>query len=622
MVSPLVLALLAGAPNVSAPAPVAPALQEDAADSSAASPADDAAARAAREAAFSELLTNAQLVGFFTMRGQGSDLAEDSYTLTRVTKKEGDLWTFEAKVEYGRTAIPIKIDLPVKWAGDTPVISVDEMSFPLLGTYSARVLFHDGEYAGTWSGDGYGGQMFGRVVPVEDEAAPASGDQENGVDGGQAALTPGGWGPADPEEDTNWPSFRGWYGRGVAEGHTTAIEWDVESGENILFRVPVPGLAHSSPVIWGDDVFLTTAVRKGGEQELRVGLYGDIAPVQDESEFLFEVHAYDKESGELKWAQLAWEGVPDVKRHPKGSHAAATPATDGERVVAFFGSEGLHCFSVEGEPLWSRDLGRMDSGYFMVPDAQWGFAASPVLYDDRVIVQCDIQGDSFVAVLDANTGETLWKTMREEVPTWSTPTVDVRDGRAQVICNGWKHIGGYDLETGEELWRMEGGGDIPVPTPVVAHDLIYITNAHGRLAPIYALDVAAEGELTRESGPDDGLAWSNRRGIYMQTPVVYGDNVYFCSDSGILGCYDARTGEEVYRERLGAGRSGFTGSGIAADGKLYFTSEEGDVHVVDGWRFDVLAVNALGEECMSSPAVSEGVLYYRTRGHLVAVGME
>jgi len=245
-----------------------------------------------------------------------------------------------------------------------------------------------------------------------------------------------------------------------------------------------------------------------------------------------------------------------------------------------------------------------------------------VLAGDRVVVQCDVQGQSFVAALDAKTGKELWRANRDEVPTWSTPTVDVREGRSQVICNGWKHIGGYDLSTGKELWKLVGGGDIPVPTPIVAHDLVFVTNAHGSMAPIYAIDPMAEGELTIDAKTCKGMVWSYpSRGNYMQTPLAYGEEVYFCNDAGILSAYDVTTGESIYRERLGTGRTGFTGSGVAADGKLYFTSEEGDVFVVRaGPDFEVLAENALGEEFMSCPAISEGVLFFRSRTYLTAVG--
>jgi outer membrane protein assembly factor BamB len=200
--------------------------------------------------------------------------------------------------------------------------------------------------------------------------------------------------------------------------------------------------------------------------------------------------------------------------------------------------------------------------------------------------------------------------------------VDVRDGRSQVIVNGWKHIGGYDLRTGAELWKLVGGGDIPVPTPIVAGDLIFITNAHGRMAPIYAIEPMASGTISAEApGP---VRWMiERGGNYMQTPVVYGDHLYACTDSGILSRYAAATGEPGYRERLGEGRTGFTASLVAGDGKIFATSEEGDVHVVRaGPTFEMLAVNEMGETCMATPAIVGGTLYIRTRGHVVCISQE
>ena len=420
---------------------------------------------------------------------------------------------------------------------------------------------------------------------------------------------------------SHWPSFRGDRATGVADGVPTATEWDVASGKGIAWKTPVPGLAHSSPVVWGDRVFLTTAVRKEGEAELKVGLYGDIQPVADEGEHLFQVLCLDKKDGKILWTQTAFDGSPRYPRHTKGSFAASTPATDGEHVVAFFGTEGLYAYDFAGKLLWKKDMGDLDSGYYMVPAASWGFASSPVIHEGLVLVQCDVQKGSFLAALDVGDGKEVWRVTRDEVPTWSSPTVDVREGRAQVICNGYKHIGGYDLKTGKELWKLEGGGDIPVPTPIVAGDLVYITNAHGQMAPILGIDANAKGELSLDPEKSEFMRWSElRKGNYMQTPLVYGEFLYCCNDSGILTCLDAASGEEVYRQRLGSGRSGFTSSGVAADGKLYFASEEGEVFVVkEGFEFEQLAQNDLGEECMASPAISDGMLLYRTRGQLIAI---
>jgi len=547
----------------------------------------------AHERAFEQLLSGAVLEGRFTDDAKsGAPPEPDRYTLGRVSKVGGSAWRFETRIEYGGGSFTVPLVLDVLWAGDTPVITLTDKKIPLLGTFSARVLFHGDRYVGTWQGASHGGEMWGVVERPEVEVAVS---------------------------DQNWPSFRGAGASGSLPGFETAVNWDVDAGEGVRWKTPIPGLAHSSPVIWGDRLFVTSAVREGEESELKVGLYGDIGSVEGEGDHAMKVFCLDKGTGSLLWERTAWTGEPKIMRHPKGSHAASTPATDGEHVVALFASEGLYCYDMQGTPLWSRDLGTLDSGYYVVKTAQWGFASSPVIHDGKVIVQCDLQGDSFLTALDVEGGEELWRTARDEVPTWGTPTVDVREGRSQIICNGYKHTGSYDLESGEPLWWIQGGGDVPVPTPVVAHDLIYITSAHGRLAPIYAVDAMAKGEfdLTHEH-----VAWSDtRRGNYMQTPIVVGDLLFLCHDAGILTCRDARTGEVHYRERLGGGgAAGFTASGVAADGKIYVTSEDGEVYVVAASsEFKLLATNVMGETCMATPAISEGVIYWRTRGHVTAI---
>lgn len=572
-----------------------------------------ASADAKREAAFAKLLTGVTLKGYTTLTGedgslQNKDLAGDSYTLKRVSKQEDGQWKFEAVIHYGGKPIPIAVPLPVEWAGDTPMIAVDGLTVPFMGTYDARVVFHGDQYVGVWSGDGYGGHIFGQVVREEDAGA------------GQAIPVDGGGGAA--QASANWPSFRGPGASGVSSGAPTPAEWDLESGKNVRWRRPVEGLAHSSPVIWGDKLFVTTAVRIDGDQELLVGLYGDIDPVVDDSEFRFEVHCYDRHSGEPLWKRVAWTGKPAIARHPKGSHAASTPAVDGERVLAFFGSEGLFAYDHDGNPLWDKSFGVLDSGFFLVKDAQWGFASSPVLHDGRAIVQCDVQDQSFLAVLDAATGKEIWRKDREETPGWSTPTVHMGADRNQIIVNGWKHMGGYDWATGEELWRVVPGGDLPVPTPVVADGLVYLTNAHGMAAPILAIDLKATGTVSFAEDKREFLTWGQpNRGNYMQTPLVMDGMAYFCRDNGVLTCFDAKTGDKHYSERLGSGKSGFTASAVSDGRHLYFHSEEGEVHVVlPGPELKVVSVQDLGEENMASPAISGGVLYYRTRGHLTAIG--
>jgi outer membrane protein assembly factor BamB len=419
----------------------------------------------------------------------------------------------------------------------------------------------------------------------------------------------------------DWPSFRGPGASGLGTG-ATVTEWDVESGANLLWKTPIPGLGHSSPVIWGDRIFVTTAVPETGTSSLKVGLYGDIAAHEDGRSHAFKLLAVDRGSGELLWERVAHVGVPRVKRHLKASHANPTPATDGERVVAFFGSEGLYAYDLDGELLWKKDLGVLDSGYFQVPTAQWGFASSPILHDGKVIVQVDIQQGSFIAAFDAADGRELWRTPREEVPTWSTPAVVPYSGgeqaSMQVVANGWKHIGGYDLETGRELWKLSGGGDIPVPTPVHADGRIVITSAHGAQRPIYVLDTGARGEISTDDPAM--LWWEQRAGNYMQTPLLHGGLGYFCLDNGVFSIFDMASGKRLVQQRLGGG-GGFTASPVAADGKLYITSEQGATHVLGlGREYAPLAVNELGETVMSTPAIADGVLYFRARHHLFAIG--
>ncbi len=422
--------------------------------------------------------------------------------------------------------------------------------------------------------------------------------------------------------DANWNQFRGPSAGGVAPGSPPA-EWSARSGRNILWKAPIPGLGHSSPVVWGDRVFLTSAVPAAGEASLKVGLYGDIAPVRGEPAQSFKVFCLDRRSGKVLWEHTAASGRPKVMRHPKSSHANPTPATDGKHLVVFFGSEGLFAYSLDGKPLWSRDLGELDSGFFTAPGAQWGFASSPVIFEGAVIIQADVQKNSFLAAFDVASGKELWRTPRSDVPTWGTPTVMPYTGKGagkwQVVVNGWKHIGGYDVKTGRELWKLEGGGDIPVPTPVYLDGLAVITNAHGPGRPIYAIRTDAAGDLTRNRS---AVAWTQERaGNYMQTPLLHGGLGYFCHDNGVLSVFRLATGERLYQQRLGRAASGFTSSPVAAAGRLYITSEEGETYVLAlGPNFKLLAENELGETVMATPAIAGDVLYLRGRRHVFAVG--
>jgi outer membrane protein assembly factor BamB len=213
----------------------------------------------------------------------------------------------------------------------------------------------------------------------------------------------------------NWPQFRGPSASGVVEGSTAAVQWNAEKSENIRWKTNIPGLGHSSPVVWGNKVFISTAVTSGAKDETRYGLYGDVAPVKDDPKHTWKVYALDKNTGKILWERVAYEGVPKVKRHPKSTHADSTPVTDGKYLVVLFGSHGLYAYDLNGKLMWKQDLGVLDSGWFYDPDYQWEHGSSPVIYKDLVIIQADIQKDSYIAAYNLKTGKLAWKTPREEI---------------------------------------------------------------------------------------------------------------------------------------------------------------------------------------------------------------
>ena len=422
----------------------------------------------------------------------------------------------------------------------------------------------------------------------------------------------------------NWPQFRGPGASGVAEGQTSAVIWDAAKAVNTHWKTAIPGLAHSSPVVWGNKIFVTTAVTSAAKNETRYGLYGDVAPVKDDPRHTWKVYALDKRTGKILWERIAYEGLPKVKRHPKSTHADSTPVTDGKYLIALFGSHGLYAYDLNGKLLWKQDLGVLDAGWFYDPDYQWEYGSSPIIYRDLVIVQADIQKDSFVAAYNIKNGKLVWKTPREEIPSWGTPTVHEGKTRAELITNGSKGIRGYDPLTGKELWRLTPNSEVTAPTPIVAHDLIYVTSGYRPVQPIYAIRLGATGDITLKDGKDKSefIAWSKPRGgPYMPTPIVYGDIFYTLSNNGVLTAYNAKTGERIYQERLGGKGGAFTASPVASNGKIYLSSEDGDIFVVkSGPKYELLATNPVGEVMMATPAISDGMVIVRALNHVFAFG--
>jgi outer membrane protein assembly factor BamB len=430
--------------------------------------------------------------------------------------------------------------------------------------------------------------------------------------------------PAAAPAAGRWPSFRGPDASGVADGQHLPDEWNGPTGKNILWRTPIPGLGHSSPVVWGDRIFVTTAVSSRGAATFRPGLYGDGDASDDRSKHRWLVVAIDRRSGKTLWERAAHEGEPLDKRHIKSTYASATPVTDGRIVVASFGSQGVYAYDVNGTFLWKVDVGRLDLGAYDIPTFEWGPASSPVMWNGLVLLQYDTQADSFLLALDAETGATVWKTERDEFPSWGTPTVAMTPAGPELVTNASKFVRGYDPRTGKELWRLGGSSKITAPTPIFGEGLFVIASGRAPERPLFVVRPGARGDLSLDEGrtTSEMVAWSRTgRGSYMPTPLIYRGVLYVLANNGVFDAYDLQTGKEIYRQRLPQVGSGFSASPVAADGKIYLSNEDGEMLVIGaGLEFSHVATNTLGELLMATPALSGGVMYVRSSASLFAIG--
>ena len=440
------------------------------------------------------------------------------------------------------------------------------------------------------------------------------------------ARTPGngrGPMPARAAGAGHWPQFRGHEATGVAEKQNLPDRWNPATNENILWRTPVPGLAHSSPIVWGDVVFVTTAISSDMNATFKPGLYGDGDAAGDRSRHRWMLYAIDKRTGKVRWERTAAEGAPKNKRHIKSTYASSSPATDGRIVVAWFGSEGIHAYDFNGAKRWSVDLGRVDMGAYDIPSYEWGPASSPIIWNGLVIVQCDTQADSFLLALNAETGETVWKTDRQELPSWGTPTIVNTPAGPELVTNASNFVRGYDPKTGRELWQLGGSSKITAPTPIFAGGLHIIASGRAPERPVFAVKPGARGDLTLSKGDTANtyVAWSKTgRGSYMPTPLAYRGLLYVLANNGVLDAYDLATGKEIYRQRLPLVGSGFSASPVAADGKIYLSNEDGEMLVIEaGDAFTHIATNSMGETLMATPAISEGVMFVRGASTLFAI---
>ncbi len=407
----------------------------------------------------------------------------------------------------------------------------------------------------------------------------------------------------------SWPAFRGPGARGVADGENLPVSWNVETGENVRWRTPIPGFGHSSPVVWEGRVFVTTAVADS-VKPLVYGDEGGIDLADDSSTHTWKVLAISSADGKVLWSRDATSGVPPVKRHVKSSQSNPTPAVDGETLATILGPQGLFVFDLDGKLRWQKDLGPLDPGLFGSPDSHWGYASSPILVDGRVIVEVDRHKDSFLAAYDAKSGRELWKVARGERPVWATPTFHRGKDRAELIVQGGYFVRGYDVADGKELWRFADEAEVKTTTAFVAGERVILSGGY-RNRPIYALKTGGSGELSAEWQTDKG-------GPYTSTPVVYGEHLYAVLNEGILSVYELATGKRLNRTRTDEHHSA---SLLASDGRIFLAGEGGTVVVVEASpELKEVARNDMGEAVMATPAIAGATLYVRAHSTLYAIG--
>lgn len=419
--------------------------------------------------------------------------------------------------------------------------------------------------------------------------------------------------------DVNWPCFRGPL-CGVVEDAVLPVSWSAT--DNVKWKIDVVGRAWSSPVVWGNKIFLTTVASEGHVEEAKKGLYfGGDRNEPSSAIHHWIAYCYDWASGKTLWQKTVHTGKPSQPVHIKNTYASETPVTDGKYVYFYFGNLGVFCFDLQGKEIWQKRLDPAKIRY------NWGTAASPVLHGERLFIVNDNDENSYLLALDKQTGDEVFRIQRDEKSNWVTPYIWENTQRTEIVTCGTGKVRSYDLE-GQLLWELGGMSVIAVPTPVEANGLLYLCSGYvgdRKNRPIYAVKPGAAGHITPETEQTAGqhIAWYHKfGGPYNPSPIVYGEYLYVLYDRGTVSCYEGRTGKLVYeKKQLARDARAFTVSPWANDGKLFFLSEDGDTFVVKaGPEFKLLGRNPLNEMSMATPATLRGSLIIRTLSKLYRIG--
>ncbi|MBX3276506.1 MAG: PQQ-binding-like beta-propeller repeat protein [Acidobacteria bacterium] len=423
--------------------------------------------------------------------------------------------------------------------------------------------------------------------------------------------------PAAPAPN-HWPQFRGPGSLGVADDPALPDKWSTT--ENVAWKTPIPGMGWSSPIVWGDRIFLTTVVSAGEVETPKKGLYfGGERQNIPQAEHRWMVYCLDFKSGRVLWEREVHRGAPPSTRHLKNSYASETPVTDGERVYAYFGNLGVFAFDFNGKQAWKVNFPVRKTRF------GWGTAASPIVHRDRLYIVNDNDEESALLAFDKRTGRELWRTPREKGTNWATPFIWETERRTEIVTPGFKKIDSYDLN-GKPLWELKGMSTIAIPTPFTKFGLLYVASGYvgDQHRPVYAIKPGAAGDISLKEGETSNshVAWYlPQGGPYNPSPIVYGDHYYTLLDRGFFTCHDARTGREIYgKQRIDPASGAFTASPWAANGKIFCLSEDGDTYVIEaGAEYKLVGKNSLDEMCMATPAVARGSLLLRTASQLYRI---